>query len=165
MTTLHDFTIHSIDGSPRSLADLRGKAVLVVNVASRCGLTPQYSGLEDLQKKYESQGFTVLGFPCNQFAGQEPGSESEIQTFCSTTYGVTFPLAAKVDVNGDGRDPVYGWLAAENTAPDGPGDIKWNFAKFLVGRDGRVRARYSPTVAPDDSGLVADIEAALAAQA
>jgi glutathione peroxidase len=165
MTTLHDFTIHSIDGSPRSLADLRGKAVLVVNVASRCGLTPQYSGLEDLQKKYGSQGFTVLGFPCNQFAGQEPGSEGEIQTFCSTTYGVTFPLTAKVEVNGDGRDPVYGWLTAESTSPDGPGDIKWNFAKFLVGRDGRVRARYSPTVAPDDAGLVADIEAALAAQA
>jgi glutathione peroxidase len=162
MSTLHDFQIRTIDGSTRSLSGMSGKAVLVVNVASQCGLTPQYAGLEELQKKYESRGFTVLGFPCNQFAGQEPGAEAEIQAFCSTTYGVTFPLSAKVDVNGDARDPLYAWLTAEKTAPDGPGDIKWNFAKFLIGRDGRVVARYSPMVTPDDASLVADIEAALA---
>lgn len=162
MSTLHDFPIRSIDGRSRSLSELAGKVVLVVNVASQCGLTPQYSGLEDLQKKYESRGFTVLGFPCNQFAGQEPGAEAEIHAFCSTTYGVTFPLSAKVDVNGEGRDPVYAWLTAQGTAPDGAGDIKWNFAKFLVGRDGRVVARYSPMVTPDDANLVADLEAALA---
>ena len=161
MSTLHDFPIRSIDGSSRPLSDLSGKVVLVVNVASQCGLTPQYSGLEDLQKKYESRGFTVLGFPCNQFAGQEPGAEAEIQSFCSTTYGVTFPLSAKVEVNGEGRDPLYAWLTAQTTTPDGPGDIKWNFAKFLVGRDGSVVARYSPMVTPDDAALVTDIEAAL----
>ena len=162
MSTLHDFQIRSIDGSSRSLADLRGKTVLVVNVASQCGLTPQYAGLEDLQKKYAGRGFTVLGFPCNQFAGQEPGAEAEIQAFCSTTYGVTFPLSAKVEVNGEGRDPLYAWLTAENTTPDGPGDVKWNFAKFLVGPDGRVLGRFSPMVTPDDAGLVAAIEAAIA---
>ena len=161
MSTLHDFQIQSIDGTARSLLDLNGKAVLVVNVASQCGLTPQYAGLEDLQKKYEARGFTVLGFPCNQFAGQEPGAEAEIQTFCSTNFGVTFPLSAKVEVNGEGRDPLYAWLTSEETAPDGSGDIKWNFAKFLIGRDGRVLARYSPTVTPEDADLVADIEAAL----
>jgi glutathione peroxidase len=162
MSTLHDFKIRSIDGSERPLSDLRGKAVLVVNVASQCGLTPQYAGLEELQKSYEGRGFTVLGFPCNQFAGQEPGSESEIQKFCSMTYGVTFPLAAKIDVNGDGRDPLYAWLTTQDTAPDGAGDIKWNFAKFLVGKDGRVLRRYSPMVTPEDADLRSDIEAALA---
>ena len=162
MSTLHDFKIRSIDGSERSLSDLKGKAVLVVNVASQCGLTPQYTGLEELQKTYGDRGFTVLGIPCNQFAGQEPGSEEEIQKFCSMTYGVTFPMTAKVDVNGDSRDPLYGWLTAEITSPDGPGDIKWNFAKFLVGKDGRVLRRYSPMVTPDDAGLREDIEAALA---
>jgi glutathione peroxidase len=161
MSNLHDFEIRSIDGSARSLADLKGKTVLLVNVASQCGLTPQYTGLEELQKAYESRGFTVLGFPCNQFAGQEPGSEAEIQKFCSMTYGVTFPLAAKIDVNGEGRDPLYAWLTSQDTAPDGSGDIKWNFAKFLVGRDGRVLRRYSPMVTPDDAGLREDIEAAL----
>ena len=162
MSTLHDFQIRSIDGSARSLGELRGKAVLVVNVASQCGLTPQYSGLEDLQKKYADRGFTVLGFPCNQFAGQEPGGEAEIQSFCSMTYGVTFPLSAKIEVNGEGRDPLYAWLTSQGTSPDGPGDIKWNFAKFLIGRDGSVIARYSPMVTPDDAALVADVEAALA---
>jgi glutathione peroxidase len=161
MSTLHDFQVRSIDGAARSLADLRGKVVLVVNVASQCGLTPQYEGLENLQKKYADKGFTVLGFPCNQFAGQEPGSEAEIHTFCSTTYGVTFPLAAKVEVNGEGRDPLYAWLASSDTRPDGAGDIKWNFAKFLVGRDGAVVGRYSPMVTPEDPDLVAAIEAAL----
>ena len=163
MSTLHDFRIRSIDGSERSLSELRGKTVLVVNVASQCGLTPQYAGLEDLQKKYGARGFTVLGFPCNQFAGQEPGDEGEIQRFCSTTYGVTFPLSAKIDVNGDGRDPLYEWLTAVPTSPDGAGDIKWNFAKFLIGPDGRVLARYSPMVTPDDPALVSAIESSLRA--
>ncbi|HEY2773045.1 MAG TPA: glutathione peroxidase [Candidatus Binatia bacterium] len=163
MSSLHDFSIRSIDGNPRSLAELAGKTVLIVNVASQCGLTPQYAGLEDLQKKYAARGFTVLGFPCNQFAGQEPGNETEIASFCSTTYGVTFPLASKIDVNGDGRDPLYAWLTGEPTSPDGPGDIKWNFAKFLVGADGCVIGRYSPMVTPEDPALVADIEKALSA--
>jgi len=162
MSTFHDFQIRSIDGAARSLADFRGKTVLLVNVASQCGLTPQYAGLEDLQKKYEARGFTVLGVPCNQFAGQEPGSEAEIQTFCSTTFGVTFPLSGKIEVNGEGRDPLYAWLTSEHTAPDGPGDVKWNFAKFLIGPDGRVIARYSPMVTPDDPELVAAVEAAIA---
>lgn len=162
MSNFHDHTIRSIEGQDRPLSEWKGKAVLVVNVASQCGLTPQYAGLEDLQKKYEERGFTVLGFPCNQFAGQEPGGEAEIRSFCSTTYGVTFPLSSKVEVNGEGRDPLYAWLTSQQTAPDGPGDVKWNFAKFLIGRDGRVIARYSPMVTPDDAGLVADIEAALA---
>ncbi|HYC54674.1 MAG TPA: glutathione peroxidase [Candidatus Binatia bacterium] len=162
MSNLHDFEVRNIDGQPQSLADYRGKVVLVVNVASKCGLTPQYEGLEALQKKYEDRGFTVLGFPCNQFAGQEPGTEGEIKSFCSLTYGVTFPLTSKVDVNGDSRDPVYGWLTSQSTSPDGAGDIKWNFAKFLVGKDGNVIARFSPTVSPEDPELVEAIEKALA---
>lgn len=162
MSNLHDFEIRTIDGNARPLAELKGKVVLVVNVASQCGLTPQYEGLENLQKKYADRGFTVLGFPCNQFAGQEPGSEAEIQAFCSRTYGVSFPLSAKVDVNGDGRAAVYSWLTGQPTEPDGAGDIKWNFAKFLVGRDGNVVARFSPMVTPDDESLVAAIERALA---
>lgn len=161
MSTLHDYSIQTMDGTSRSLADFRDKVVLVVNVASQCGLTPQYAGLEELQKKYGGRGFTVLGFPCNQFAGQEPGTEAEIQEFCSTTYGVSFPLSAKVEVNGDGRDPLYAWLTAEDASPDGAGDIQWNFAKFLIGRDGTVLQRYAPTVAPDDPALLADLEAAL----
>jgi glutathione peroxidase len=161
MSTLHDFQIRSIDGSSRSLADLKGKTVLVVNVASQCGLTPQYAGLEELQKAYEGRGFTVLGIPCNQFAGQEPGSEAEIEKFCSMTYGVTFPLTSKIEVNGEGRDPLYAWLTTQDTAPDGAGDIKWNFAKFLIGPDGKVLHRYSPMVTPEDEALRQDIEAAL----
>jgi len=161
MSTLHDFQVRTIDGEPRSLSDYKGKVVLAVNVASKCGLTPQYEGLEKLHEKYKDRGFTVLGFPCNQFAGQEPGSESEIKTFCSTTYGVTFPLTAKVDVNGDTRDPLYDWLTTQETSPDGPGDIKWNFAKFLIDRDGRVVGRFSPMVTPDDPELVGAIEKAV----
>lgn len=162
MSTIHDFEIRTIEGSDKSLGDYSGKVLLVVNVASQCGLTPQYEGLEALHKKYAGSGFSVLGFPCNQFAGQEPGSESEIETFCSRTYGVTFPLSSKIEVNGDGRDPLYAWLTAQSTEPDGPGDIKWNFAKFLVGRDGSVLGRFSPMVTPDDPELVAAIDRALA---
>ena len=161
MTTFHDFRARGIDGKDRSLRDYSGQVCLVVNVASKCGLTPHYRGLQQLQERYADRGFAVLGFPCNQFAGQEPGSESEIQSFCELNYGVTFPLFAKIEVNGPGRHPLYAHLASQATAPDGPGDIKWNFAKFLVGKDGRVLARFGPQVEPTDPALVKAVEAAL----
>ena len=161
MTTLHDFTLPAIDGQDRSLKDLEGQVALVVNVASRCGLTPQYEGLQRLHDEYGSRGLAVLGFPCNQFKGQEPGTEAEIQAFCSSTYGVTFPLFAKVEVNGRGRHPLFAWLTSQSTEPEGPGDVQWNFGKFLIGRDGSVLARFEPTTAPDAPELTAAIEAAL----
>ena len=153
--------IARLDGQPNALAAVDGKVTLVVNVASKCGLTPQYEGLEALQKKYAERGFSVLGVPCNQFKGQEPGSAEEIQTFCSTTYGVTFPLTEKVDVNGDGRHPLYTALTPVADAEGASGDIRWNFEKFLVGRDGSVLARFSPMVSPDAPEVAAAIEAAL----
>ena len=162
MASLHDFTHKTLDGSTRALADFKGKPVLVVNVASRCGLTPQYAGLQKLQETYGARGFNVLGFPCNQFMGQEPGSEAQIAEFCTTNYGVTFPMFAKLEVNGAGRAPLFAWLTQEKTAPDGPGDVAWNFAKFLVGKDGKLIARFNPRVAPDAPELVAAIEKALA---
>jgi glutathione peroxidase len=134
----------------------------VVNVASKCGLTPQYEKLETLQKELADQRFTVLGFPCNQFGEQEPGSSEEIATFCSATYGVTFPMTAKVEVNGDGRDPIYDLLTETPDAEGAAGDIQWNFEKFVVGADGRVLGRFRPLVEPDDPELVACITAALA---
>jgi glutathione peroxidase len=161
MPTLHDFTQTTLDGKPKSLADFKGKPVLVVNVASRCGLTPQYAGLQKLQETYGARGFVVLGFPCNQFAGQEPGTESQIAEFCTKNYGVTFPMFAKVEVNGAARAPLFSWLTQEKTAPDGPGDVAWNFAKFLVDKQGKVIARFNPRVAPDAPDLVAAIEKAL----
>lgn len=161
MTTLHDFTMNTIDGHEQSLRAYEGKAVLVVNVASKCGLTPQYEGLERLYDTYGDRGFAVLGFPCNQFGAQEPGTEAEIQQFCTSNYGVRFPMFSKIDVNGEGAHPLYRWLESEPTQPDGPGDIKWNFAKFLVGKDGRVIARFSPTVAPESPELASAIERAL----
>ena len=161
MTTLHDFTQTTLDGEEQSLADYRGKAVLVVNVASKCGLTPQYSGLQKLHETYGARGFEVLGFPCNQFAGQEPGSAEEIRAFCDRKYGVTFPLFAKLDVNGAKRAPLYAWLTAQETQPDGPGDVQWNFGKFLVDKQGQVVARFNPRVAPDAPELTAAIEKAL----
>jgi glutathione peroxidase len=161
MPTLHDFTQTTLDGKPKSLADFKGRPVLVVNVASKCGLTPQYAGLQKLQETYGARGFAVLGFPCNQFAGQEPGSEAQIAEFCTKNYGVTFPMFAKVEVNGAGRAPLFDWLTQEKTAPDGPGDIAWNFAKFLVDKQGKVVARFNPRVAPDAPELVAAIEKAL----
>ncbi len=161
MPTLHDFTQNTLDGKPQKLADYKGKAVLVVNVASRCGLTPQYAGLEKLHETYGARGFEVLGFPCNQFGGQEPGSEAQIGEFCTTRYGVKFPMFAKLEVNGASRAPLYAWLTEARTAPDGPGDIAWNFAKFLVGKDGNVIARWNPRVAPDAPELAAAIEKAL----
>jgi glutathione peroxidase len=162
MTTIHDFELKTIDGKAQKLSAWKGKVLLVVNVASKCGLTPQYAGLEALYEEKKDAGFAVLGFPCNQFGGQEPGSDADVAAFCSTTYGVSFPLFSKLEVNGKGRAPLYAWLTAEKTKPDGPGDIAWNFAKFVVGKDGRIRARFNPRVAPDDAQLRAAIDSALA---
>src|SRR5262245_16644369 len=161
MTTVHDFTAKTIDGSDKSLKDYAGKTLLIVNVASQCGLTPQYSGLQKLYQDYRGRGLEVLGFPCNQFGAQEPGSEAQIKTFCETRFAVTFPLFAKLEVNGTGRHPLYGFLTSQSTQPDGSGDIQWNFAKFLVDKSGKVAARFSPTVAPADPELVQAIERSL----
>jgi len=161
MTVAHDFTLRTADGQERSLGSYRDKVLLIVNVASQCGLTPQYAGLQQLYERYRERGLEVLGFPCNQFAGQEPGSEAEIQAFCTTRYGVTFPLFAKIDVNGSARAPLYAWLTTQDAKPEGTGDIRWNFGKFLVGRDGRVAARFDPRQAPDSPELVAALEQAL----
>ena len=161
MANAHDFSAKTIDGRDKKLSDYKGKVLLVVNVASQCGLTPQYKGLEEIYRRYHDRGLEVLGFPCNQFAGQEPGSEAEIQTFCSTRFDVTFPLFSKIEVNGDKRHPLYGFLTAQATQPDGAGDIQWNFAKFLVGKDGTVIARFSPTERPDSADLTGAIEKAL----
>lgn len=159
--SVYDIDIARLDGTPGVLAGQEGKVTLVVNVASKCGLTPQYEQLEALQRRYQDQGFTVLGVPCNQFLEQEPGTPEEIATFCSTTYGVTFPLTEKVEVNGDGRHPLYDELTPAADASGHTGDIRWNFEKFLVGRDGSVVARFDPTVVPDDDTVVGAIEAAL----
>jgi glutathione peroxidase len=161
MPTLHDFSARTIDGKDQSLRDYAGKVALVVNVASQCGLTPQYGGLEELYATFKERGLVVLGFPCNQFGGQEPGTEGEIKTFCETKFGVTFPMFAKVDVNGAGRHPLYDFLTSEATTPDGPGDILWNFAKFLVDRQGKVIARISPRTAPASEEVVGAVERAL----
>jgi glutathione peroxidase len=158
--TIYDIPVHTLDGEASSLAPYAGKTILVVNVASKCGLTPQYLGLEQLQKNYEDRGFSVVGFPCNQFAGQEPGTAEEIQTFCSTTYGVTFPLFEKIDVNGEDQSPIYAELNQTADAEGYTGDIRWNFEKFLIAPDASVQ-RFSPTVTPEDPALVGAIEAAL----
>jgi glutathione peroxidase len=158
--SIYDIPLHTLNGDDASLAPYAGQTTLVVNVASKCGLTPQYAGLEKLQEKYSSRGFSVVGIPCNQFMGQEPGSAEEIQTFCSTTYGVTFPLFEKVDVNGDERHPLYAELTRATDADGYSGDIRWNFEKFLLGPDGSVQ-RFAPQVTPEDPVLVAAIEAAL----
>ncbi|MEU8617714.1 glutathione peroxidase [Streptomyces sp. NPDC048623] len=158
--SLYDIPLTTLTGDPVSLAAYRDKAVLVVNVASKCGLTPQYAGLERLQKQYAERGFTVLGVPCNQFAGQEPGSAEEIETFCSTTYGVSFPLLEKTDVNGAGRHPLYAELTRVADAEGEAGDVQWNFEKFLIGRDGAV-SRFRPRTEPEAPELVAAIEAQL----
>ncbi|WP_299537077.1 glutathione peroxidase [uncultured Streptomyces sp.] len=161
--TLHDIPLRTLTGEPTTLGAWKGKAVLLVNVASRCGLTPQYEGLERLQQTYGDRGFTVLGVPCNQFAGQEPGSAEEIQTFCSTTYGVSFPLLEKVDVNGDGRHPLYVELTKLEDADGGAGDVQWNFEKFLVSPAGEPVARIRPRTEPEAPEVVAAIEAQLPA--
>lgn len=161
MTTLHDFSARSIDGDKRSFDDLRGKVALVVNVASKCGLTPHYAGLQKLYESYRDRGLEILGFPCNQFAAQEPGSDADVKQFCTLSYGVSFPMFSKVEVNGTDRHPLYTWLTAEAAQPEGAGDVKWNFTKFVIGRDGRVAARFAPQTDPAAPELVAAIEKAL----
>jgi glutathione peroxidase len=154
--------ISPLIGDGNALQAVEGKVVLVVNVASKCGLTPQYSALQTIHERYADRGFTVLGVPCNQFLGQEPGSAEEIREFCSTSFNVSFPLTEKVDVNGDARHPLYGHLADVTDGEGYSGDIRWNFEKFVVDRSGSVVARFHPKTAPDDAALIAAIEAALA---
>ncbi len=158
--SIYDNPVHNLDGTPADLHAYDDKLTLIVNVASKCGLTPQYETLEKIHEEYAAKGFTVLGVPCNQFMGQEPGSAEEIQSFCSTTYGVTFPLLEKVDVNGEDRHPIYAELTEVADTGGHAGDIRWNFEKFLVAKDGSV-TRFSPVVAPDDPALVGAIEADL----
>jgi glutathione peroxidase len=160
---LFDTTISALDGGPLDLDGLSGKAVLIVNVASRCGLTPQYEGLEKLHERYRDRGFSVLGVPCNQFGQQEPGSPEEIATFCSTTYGVTFPMTEKVDVNGAGRHPLYQELTAKEDAEGQAGDVQWNFEKFLISPEGEIVARFRPQVVPDAAEVVSALEPVLPA--
>ena len=160
---LYDIPIHTLQGDDAKLGDYKGKTLLLVNVASKCGLTPQYEGLERLQKTYGDRGFSVIGFPCNQFMGQEPGTAEEIAQFCSATYGVTFPLMEKIEVNGEDRHPIYAELTEKADAEGNAGDITWNFEKFLVSPKGDVVARYRPQVEPEDPTIVADIEAQLTA--
>jgi glutathione peroxidase len=157
--TIYDFSARSIEGKDRPLSDYKGKAVLIVNVASECGYTPQYAGLEALYRKYKDRGFEVLGFPCNQFGAQEPGTEEQIKSFCETRFDVSFPLFAKIDVNGPSTHPLYEFLKAAEPGLLGTEAIKWNFTKFLVAKDGSVRKRYAPQTKPE--AIAADIEAAL----
>ena len=163
MSDLYDIPIHTLQGKESSLAPYKGKALLLVNVASKCGLTPQYTGLQKLQDTYGDKGFSVLGFPCNQFLEQEPGSADEIAEFCSVNYGVTFPLFEKIEVNGPGRPPLYDELTAEADAEGVAGDIQWNFEKFLVSPAGEIVARFRPGVEPEDKALIGAVEGALPA--
>jgi glutathione peroxidase len=177
---IYDVPVRRIDGTAATLAEYRGRVMLIVNVASKCGLTPQYAGLQTLHGNYAQRGLAVLGFPCNDFAAQEPGTEGDIATFCDTTFGVTFPLFSKVSINSAPRHALYKqliaaqpeartnsggalkeMLAKHGLLPKQPSDVLWNFEKFLVGRDGRVRSRFAPDIAPDDANLVSEIEAAL----
>ena len=155
----YDFTVQTLDGKPAPLADWRGRVLLIVNTASKCGFTPQFAGLEALHRKYQDRGFEVLGFPCNQFAGQEPGNAEEIANFCSLTYKVDFPMMAKIDVNGPKTDPIYVWLKGEKKGLLGTAAVKWNFTKFLIGRAGEVVARFPPNAEP--KSLEGAIEALL----
>jgi glutathione peroxidase len=157
-----DFKMKTLAGKEVHLGKYEGKVVLIVNVASRCGLTPQYEQLQKLHEKYAKRGLAVLGFPCNQFGSQEPGTAEEIRSFCRKNYGVTFDMFAKIEVNGEGACPLYKYLTSRKTEPDGPGKIRWNFAKFLLDRDGKVVARFAPSVKPDDPKIVRRIEAELA---
>ena len=160
---IYGVEIADLNGKPLDLGQFRGTAVLVVNVASRCGLTPQYAVLEQVHERFAERGFTVLGVPCNQFGGQEPGTAEEIAEFCSATYGVTFPMTEKVEVNGAGRHPLYQALVDVADAEGHTGDIRWNFEKFLIGPDGAVRARFAPPTSPDAPEVIAAIEAAVTA--
>lgn len=160
---LDQLTLNALDGSETDPEAYRGKVLLIVNVASKCGLTPQYAGLQGLHEQYADQGLAVLGFPCNQFGRQEPGDATQIQSFCQENYGVGFDMFEKVEVNGDGACELYKFLTAQATEPQGPGDISWNFEKFLIGRDGTVLARFSPRTQPNDPKLTEAIEAALSA--
>lgn len=160
--TAHSFTMTSLDGKKVDLAKYKGKVILAVNVASRCGYTPQYTGLQELHEKYKERGLVVIGVPCNQFGHQEPGSSEEIAEFCSTEYGVTFPMLAKVDVNGDEACDLYQYLTSQENANTEKGQVKWNFEKFLIGPDGKVLARFRSGTAPSDKELVEMIEKSLA---
>jgi glutathione peroxidase len=159
--SIYDYPVQALDGGSADLHDFQGKATLVVNVASKCGLTPQYEGLERIHERYADRGFAVLGFPCNQFGGQEPGSPEEIATFCSSTYGVTFPMFAKVEVNGEGRDPIYSELTQTPDTEGSAGDIQWNFEKFLVAPTGEVVARFRPMTDPEAPEVIEAIEGLL----
>jgi glutathione peroxidase len=160
--TIHDFTLNSIDGQPAPLAAYKGKVVLLVNVASKCGFTPQYSALESTYEKYKDRGFVIVGIPANNFGAQEPGSNQEIKTFCSSKYHVTFPMMAKVSVKGDDITPLYQFLTDKSSNPQSGGEIKWNFTKFLIGPDGRVITRFEPEITPDSPQVTSAIEEALA---
>jgi len=161
VSDIYAIPVHTLQGKPSSLGSFKGKALLVVHVASRCGLTPQYAGLQKLQDRFGASGFSVLGFPCNQFLEQEPGTADEIAEFCSVNYGVTFPLFEKIEVNGPGRHAIYDELTAVPDADGTAGDIQWNFEKFLISPDGGIVGRFRPGVEPEDAGLVAAVEAAL----
>ncbi|HEV7979530.1 glutathione peroxidase [Amycolatopsis sp.] len=161
--SIYDIPVNTLSDEPTTLGSLSGKALLVVNVASKCGLTPQYTGLERLQEKYADKGFSVVGFPCNQFGGQEPGTAEEIQTFCSTTYGVSFPLFEKLEVNGEGRHPLYTELTRTADADGAAGDVQWNFEKFLISPEGEILGRFRPATEPESEAVVKAIEAALPA--
>jgi len=161
---IYDEKINTLEGEPADLSEYRGKALLMVNVASKCGLTPQYTGLQELHDKYAGRGFEVLGFPCNQFMGQEPGTSEEIREFCETNYHVTFPLFEKIDVNGAQRHPIYDELTDKADAEGEAGDVKWNFEKFLVAPDGTVVARFRPQITPEDPALVSAIEGQIPAE-
>ena len=161
--SVYEQQIGALGGGELDLGQFKGKATLVVNVASKCGLTPQYEGLEKLHERFADRGFAVLGVPCNQFGGQEPGTDEEIATFCSTTYGVTFPMTEKVDVNGEDRHPLYQELTAKTDAEGKAGDIQWNFEKFLIAPEGEILARFRPMTNPDDAEVVKAVEAALPA--
>jgi glutathione peroxidase len=160
-SSIHDFTLSSIDGKAVPLSEYKGKVVLLVNVASQCGFTPQYAGLEALYRKYKDRGLVILGFPANNFGSQEPGTNEEIKQFCSRKYDVTFPMYAKISVKGDDQAPLYQFLTDTGTHPNTGGEIKWNFTKFLAGRDGKILARFEPKVTPDSPEVIAAIEKAL----
>ena len=160
-SNVHEFTLNSIDGQSAPLSQYKGKVMLLVNVASKCGYTPQYTGLESLYKKYKDSGLVVIGVPANNFGGQEPGTNEEIKTFCTRTYNVTFPMMSRVSVKGDDETPLYRYLTDPSQNPATGGDVKWNFTKFLVGKDGKVIARFEPKVTPESPELTAAIEQAL----